>query len=149
MPLQPKISSENRKLRVADRSKEIPRPDNQDGSFNLDGYRYKPGEYDRFTLWFTFAHDAERYSRGLYFKPYINDKTTFLDVGALCGSWTLPALALGANTISIEPDPKFFKILTNNVAINNFSKWYGINAAAYDKTTRVGISLNLVRTQQI
>ncbi len=131
MPLQPKVTPENLKLRIADRAKEIPPPDNEDGSFNMDGYKYTPGKYDPFMSWFTFAHDNEKYARQLYFNPFIHKNTTFLDVGALCGSWTLPGLVLGAYVISIEPDPNFFNILANNVSINNFTKWTGINCGAY------------------
>lgn len=149
MPLQPKISKTNLQLR----EKGIPPPDNEDGSFNLDGFKYKPGDYDKFTSWFTFANDAERYVRELYFKPFINNKTFFLDVGALCGSWTLPALYFGAQVISVEPDRNFFNILENNVKINNFTKWRGINAAAYDKSTRDDIydmiDVNLIQLDDI
>lgn len=137
MPLQPKISEENLKLRILDRSKEIPEPDNQDGTYNLENYKFIPGNYDRYTSWFTFIKDIEIDLRRKYFNPYINDNLTFLDVGALCGSWTLPALTLGANVISIEPDPNFFKILENNVKINHFeSKWRGINCAVFNENGR-------------
>ena len=132
MPLQPKISPENLKLRIADRQKEIPPPDNEDGSFNLDGFRYKPGDYDRFTSWFTFAGDSERKARELWFLPFMDKRARFLDIGALCGSWTLPALQLGASVISVEPDPNFYQIMKKNVKLNNFKKWRGYNNGVYD-----------------
>lgn len=131
MPLQSKISPENLKLRIADRKKEIPSPDNPDGSFNLDGYRYKPGEYDRFTSWWTFKGDSEHEAREQYLKPYL--RGTFLDIGALCGAWTLPALKMGAEVISVEPDIHFYTILTDNVILNGFKKWRGLNCGVYDK----------------
>jgi len=153
MPLRPKISKTNLQLRIANRQRSIPPPDNEDGSFNLDGFKYKPGEYDKFTSWFAFAHDVERYVRELYFKPFINNKTFFLDVGALCGSWTLPALYFGAQVISLEPDQNFFKILEDNVKINNFTKWRGINAAACDKSTTADVydmsDVNLIQLDDI
>lgn len=132
MPLQPKITPENLKLRIADRQKEIPPPDNEDGSFNLDGFRYKPGDFDRYTSWFTFAQDGEYQFRKFLFEPYISKEMTFLDLGALCGSWTLPALKLGGEVISIEPDPNFFQILENNIKLNNFDKWTGYNCGVFD-----------------
>lgn len=132
MPLQPKISPENLKLRIADREKEIPPADNPDGSFNLDDFRFLPGEYDKYTSWFTFAQDGEYQFRKHLFEPYINKDTTFLDLGALCGSWTLPALKLGAEVISIEPDLGFFKILENNVKLNAFERWTGYNYGVFD-----------------
>jgi hypothetical protein len=56
MPLQPKISKTNLQLRIANKQRSIPPPDNKDDSYNLDGFKYKPGKYDD---WFVFAHDVE------------------------------------------------------------------------------------------
>ena len=44
--------------------------------------------------------------------------TTFVDVGAWIGPFTLLAAALGARVIAYEPDPAAFVVLARNVALN-------------------------------
>ena len=42
----------------------------------------------------------------------------FLDVGACMGSWTIPAILMGAKVIAIEPSKSFATLLKSNLAIN-------------------------------
>ena len=49
------------------------------------------------------------------------EKTTFLDVGANIGLYSLVAANSGAKVISVEGLPKNVKILRENVELNNFS----------------------------
>ena len=44
--------------------------------------------------------------------------TTFVDVGAWIGPFTLLAAALGARVVAYEPDPAAFALLVRNVALN-------------------------------
>jgi len=44
--------------------------------------------------------------------------TTFVDVGAWIGPFTLLAAALGARVVAYEPDPAAFAVLARNVALN-------------------------------
>ena len=43
---------------------------------------------------------------------------TFLDVGACMGSWTIPAILMGAKVIAIEPSKSMATLLKSNLAIN-------------------------------
>ena len=135
--LQAKISDSDLALRIKDRSKAIPDPPYIIQESGLR-FEFKPTDYDRYTSWFTFVNDAERDARGvlmselwthsLYLNPVI------IDAGALCGSWTLPFLAFGADVISIEPDPHFFQALKENIMLNEFqSRWRGLNIGLYSE----------------
>lgn len=44
----------------------------------------------------------------------------YLDVGFGPGTWTLAALACGARTLSFDPSPAAFKILTETIMLNGF-----------------------------
>ena len=58
---------------------------------------------------------------------FLRDSDIFVDVGANVGSYTiLGANEVGAKTISIEPIPKTFKALEDNIVINKLQ--YKVNA---------------------
>ena len=61
----------------------------------------------------------ERMSRNLIL-PILEKDDIFIDVGAMYGSWSLPAAALGANVIAIEPNEDYSWILENQRNFNNF-----------------------------
>jgi FkbM family methyltransferase len=62
---------------------------------------------------------------------------SFIDVGANWGYFTLLAAHQVGNTgtvVSLEPDPRLFPVLTENIAINRFSQVRALQAAAGDGT---------------
>lgn len=135
--LQEKISDKNLKLRIMDRNKKIPGPPYIIEEFGAR-FQFKPTDYDPYTSWFTFVNDAERDARCVLMSDLLTQSLSsspiVIDIGALCGSWTLPLLALGMHVISIEPDIHFFKALTENVSINDLqSCWKGFNIAVYSQ----------------
>ncbi|HVH15547.1 MAG TPA: FkbM family methyltransferase [Candidatus Angelobacter sp.] len=46
---------------------------------------------------------------------------TVIDVGAHIGKYTLLAALRGSTVVAIEPDPRNFSMLSNNIRLNNFS----------------------------
>lgn len=137
--LQSRISDKHLKLRIRDRNKAIPDPPYIIEESGVR-FEFKPTDYDRFTSWFTFANDAERDARGVLMSELltqslsVHSSPVFIDIGALCGSWTLPLLAFGAEVISIEPDIHFFQALKENVYLNEFQpRWKGLNLATYSE----------------
>ena len=53
---------------------------------------------------------------------FLRDSDTFIDIGANIGSYTvLGASEVGAETISIEPIPRTFRILKENIVINKIN----------------------------
>lgn len=138
--LQSKISDQDLALRIKDRDKEIPGPPYIIEEMGVR-FSFEPTSYDRFTSWFTFTNDAEREARGVLMSELLTiPSPKFIDIGALCGSWTLPMLAMGTDVISIEPDPHFFEALKSNISMNDLeSKWKGLNVAVYseDMTTDI------------
>jgi FkbM family methyltransferase len=64
---------------------------------------------------------------------------TFIDCGAAIGAYTLPALAYGRNVIAIEPEKNVFRILKENVMLNNFQSTFELlNTALIDKHNNRG-----------
>lgn len=54
----------------------------------------------------------------LFIKNSVTTDTLFLDIGAAIGAMTLFSGKLGAQVISLEPHPKVFNILMENVRLN-------------------------------
>jgi FkbM family methyltransferase len=52
------------------------------------------------------------------FLPFISKDDVLVDVGACAGSYTLSALALGAQVYAFEPDPRWLRILNTNIDLN-------------------------------
>lgn len=62
------------------------------------------------------------YKEMLFLLHFLRQEDLFVDIGANIGSFTILASAeVGAKTYSIEPMPKTFKQLENNVVLNNIS----------------------------
>lgn len=53
---------------------------------------------------------------------YLNTNDVFVDVGSAFGSWTLPALSMGATAIAIDPSPIFNASISNNIVLNGWSE---------------------------
>src|SRR6185437_6062098 len=68
-----------------------------------------------------------------YIKPLLNTRSTFVDVGANVGYFTLLASTLGARVVAYEPTPSVFRRLKENVALNGFDRADLVNAAVMDK----------------
>ena len=71
-----------------------------------------------FRLFLTFF--KERESRNMVI-PVLQNGDLFIDVGASYGSWTLPAAAIGADVMVIEPDTKALEFLRHQLDVNGFS----------------------------
>jgi len=56
----------------------------------------------------------------------------FLDVGANIGSYTLVASETGCPVMALEPHPKTFRLLTENISLNGRANVRPINLAASD-----------------
>ena len=76
-----------------------------------------------------------------FFSNSFKKGSTFLDVGAQTGYYTLLAHSLGAKkVISIEPDLNSLKILKANIALNNLNNnTYILSIALYDISTSANI----------
>lgn len=58
----------------------------------------------------------------------------FFDVGATFGSWTLPALAVGAKVWAFEPHPLFLPLLEDNIVVNGFGFWNTVPKMVWSKS---------------
>jgi FkbM family methyltransferase len=56
-----------------------------------------------------------------FIQTYVDDKTTFFDIGAWIGPVSLLAGQQGARVIAVEPDPVAFSELTINCGLNNYA----------------------------
>lgn len=61
------------------------------------------------------------YPEMLTWKKSLHAGDLFLDVGSNIGSYAIFAAELGANVIALEPAEDTFKLLEENVALNNYS----------------------------
>lgn len=77
-----------------------------------------------------------------YIKPLLRPGTTFLDVGANVGYFTLLASTLGARVVAYEPTPSVFARLKENVALNGFQHADLVNAAVMDKSGTLSLHLS-------
>ena len=91
-------------------------------------YWITTGPYNSFTEASTldiarimYAYLHERRSRNLVL-PILRDGDTFVDVGAHYGSWSLPAVAMDAKVIAIEPDETALLRLKRHIQLNNFEE---------------------------
>ena len=55
-----------------------------------------------------------------FIQTYVDDKTTFFDIGAWIGPISLLAGTRGAQVIAVEPDPIAFSELKLNCSLNNY-----------------------------
>ncbi|MEM5866903.1 MAG: FkbM family methyltransferase [Candidatus Aenigmatarchaeota archaeon] len=76
-------------------------------------------------------------------KGLLNEESTFVDVGAYIGFYTIFSAKLKSKVISLEPDPRNYKVLLCNVRlakINN--EVVALNMAASDRTGEVPFKLS-------
>lgn len=95
-----------------------------------------------------FKYIKERESRNLIL-PILKKDDVFVDVGACWGSWSLPATALGANTIAFEPDQDALDIFYHQIEINNFSDRIRVIKEFVTDSTNSIDSLDLKRCKLI
>lgn len=76
---------------------------------------------------------------------FLRKEDTFLDIGANIGSYTLLASGhVGAQSISFEPFPKTFKVLKQNIELNELStKVTAYNMALADKVGTLAFTSGL------
>ena len=74
---------------------------------------------DIIRICFTFPN--ERISRNLVL-PTLRVGDLFVDVGAMYGSWTLPAAAMHANVMAFEPDSYSASVLEEHIKLNKCEK---------------------------
>lgn len=67
-------------------------------------------------------HPEEKFRRQ-FFYPYMNKDTVLFDVGCAQGTYTFPALALGAKVVGFEPDKRLAPHLIDNVRYNGFQNF--------------------------
>ncbi len=74
-----------------------------------------------------------------YFKPYIKENTTVLDCGAYIGSHTILMKKLNRNNdiFAFEMMPEHYKILEDNIKLNNFDNILTFNFALGNKIDRI------------
>jgi FkbM family methyltransferase len=74
-----------------------------------------------------------------YFEPHIKEDTTVLDCGAYIGSHTILMKKLNRNNdiFAFEMMPEHYKILQDNIKLNNFDNILAFNFALGDKIDRV------------
>ncbi len=74
-----------------------------------------------------------------YFKPYIKENTTILDCGAYVGSHTILMKKLNRNNdiFAFEMMPEHYKIIQDNIKLNNFDNILTFNFALGDKIKRI------------
>jgi FkbM family methyltransferase len=74
-----------------------------------------------------------------YFKPYIKEDTTILDCGAYVGSHTILMKKLNRNNdiFVFEMMPEHYKIIQDNIKLNNFDNILTFNFALGEKIDRI------------
>jgi FkbM family methyltransferase len=77
-----------------------------------------------------------------YIKPLLHPGSTFVDVGANVGYFTLLAASLGARVVAYEPTPSVFARLRENVDLNGFEHAELVNAAVMDKPGTLSLHLS-------
>lgn len=83
----------------------------------------------------TFREEIEFREKYWDIKP----GQTVIDAGAAYGSYTLPALMLGAEVYAFEPEPKIFPNLRYNVYINQFYQAHLYEYGLWDKVENIDI----------
>ena len=84
-----------------------------------------------------------------YFEPYIKENTTILDCGAYIGSHTILMKKLNRNNdiFSFEMMPEHYKILQDNIKLNNFDNILTFNFALGDKISHIKLpNVNYINT---
>jgi FkbM family methyltransferase len=79
----------------------------------------------------TFTDEEQ--VRARYYYPYIKAGDVVFDIGAAFGSYTLPALALGAKVYAFSPEHEY-PLIRKNIELNGFGNSCStFNIGLYDK----------------
>lgn len=78
----------------------------------------------------TFTDEEQVRSR--YYYPYIKAGDVVFDIGASFGSYTLPALALGAHVRAFSPEHEY-DLIHKNIKINGFEHFTLFTVGLYSK----------------
>lgn len=81
-------------------------------SVNLDGDYYGADFWDR------ISHRKYEPDTMGFIEDRCDQNTIFFDIGAANGAMSLIAASKGATVYAYEPDPRIFKVATNNFALN-------------------------------
>lgn len=83
-----------------------------DVSVELDGDHYGAPFWDKISM-----RQYEPDTIG-FLEDRCKDTTDFMDIGAANGAMTLIAASQGSRVSSYEPDPKIFRVVSQNVELN-------------------------------
>lgn len=86
--------------------------------------------YHEDLLYYSGAAKIEMTNK--WFKPKYNQN--IIDIGANVGRYSLIAAKKGANVISIEANPETFRVLKDNIELNNFKNIQAINQGVSNRT---------------
>jgi len=82
--------------------------------------------------------EHEWYEYNLWFSKFIKKVKTFIDVGAYIGGYSVRACKEEVYTISIEPDPDNFTLLSTNIVLNDCESMVKLlNVAASDRNETI------------
>jgi FkbM family methyltransferase len=115
---------------------------------------------DRYTLRFFpsklsadyWADPGQEREEELLLKTYLRPGDVVVDVGANIGTVTLTASALVGETgrvFAIEPQPRIFGFLEQNIALNGFSNIVPLNVAVSETEGVVTLSTGLLDTSNM
>ena len=111
---------------------------------------YELGKGLRIELDLSINHDAFMYDYLLKFGRYerevesilselVTKSTTFIDVGANIGYFTILCSRLAETVYAFEPVPSVFERLTRNISLNNFDNVRAFQCAVSKERTRLRI----------
>lgn len=132
----PEFTEWDRHYRELERAKEPPVPGNVwTNTIGGVSYKFCKSQFDKFGSWYSLAANDEKQIIEYFLSKLKRDDClnrtssdstvwseapTFVDCGAAYGSYTLPALAKGAEVIAFEPHPEYMKALQRNTSVNAF-----------------------------
>ena len=99
--------------------------------------RFYPSSALSAAIW---VRPESRQRTELFFRDYLKDGDTVVDIGANIGNMTLEAaISVGINgkVFSIEPHPRTFKYLEGNLRLNKITNVRAFNVAMGDKDGRI------------
>lgn len=112
-----------------------------DGIFEMQGFKIKKGRTTRISiLTGEFEHSTTE-----LIKKEVKDGMVFLDIGANIGWYSLLGSRLVGNSghvYAFEPDPYLFKIINENVELNNLTNVSVFPFAVSNKSGKAKFSLN-------
>ena len=95
-------------------------------SHEFRGYHYKAYKHD----FFRHANEAESRIRHLK----VAKDEVMIDVGAACGTWTIPGAYLAKQVYSLEPFSWMANELRKNIDLNNIKNVVILQAMGWDHT---------------